>query len=337
MSATGSFQVTSLRLHQGNHEEDMDEVSSQAEELGEAAGSRRRERRRSTRRRRHTAPPPPAPTPTPPPTPPPSKEEEKKQEAPSKEEEEKQEEKQAPGFNATSWLQCESEGGSKQCAECDSTPGGMLPCKSVPSPPPGDWSNEGKGPAINEIDACPDHEILKNRKVFVQYGAGGSRCLPFFSWMSLNGLELKSRQFPGVNASHISDDVGNVVITKMAVLKPNGASANVGVLIVKRLVTHKCIGTKAGASCSADATTADTLKLGYCIKCPVKKYTKKPNCGSRCSVFSSSGAHASDDEKKAFVDECAPDAYDAATGDVKTEYECTDKDAKEATATMMSF
>ena len=120
--------------------------------------------------------------------------------------------------------------------------------------------------------------------------------MTFDGWMGLKGYELKTRRFPGAKDSHIADNVGNVVMTKLSVLKPMHASQNTGVFIFKRVVTHKCIGTKAGAPCSAGATTADVLKEGFCIKCPVKQYTKA-GCGSSCSVFSGTGAAVSDEEK----------------------------------------
>merc|ERR1712118_233487 len=87
-------------------------------------------------------------------------------------------EEEDAGFGSD-WLNCKSEGGTKECAMCD-TGGGLLPCSAV-------QANNDK----HKSSACPDDKILQTRKFFHQWGNGAGRgaCHGLDSSSSLNQFD----------------------------------------------------------------------------------------------------------------------------------------------------
>ena len=60
-----------------------------------------------------------------------------------------------------------------------------------------------------------------------------------------------------------------MVLTKVWATHPTKASKSVGIVMFKRLVTHKCTGNKP-AFCKRGDTVADVYKVGYCVNCKAK-------------------------------------------------------------------
>ena len=131
---------------------------------------------------------------------------------------------------------------------------------------------------------------------------------------ALAGIAATTYQFPAP---------GNLlVLTKAFVTHPQKAHRSVGVVMVKRLVTHTCTGST--SACKKGTTVADVFKVGVCVKCDY-------------DVFPSYQATAARDQhKKSFVETCLPRALDA-NGVVKAAFRCTGGDKKYADAALTGF
>jgi len=242
------------------------------------------------------------------------------------------------------WTQCKSEGGTKNCAKCkggDLDDNGALPCDSA------------------SVD-CPDNKLWKG-SYFFHDKPNRRRPTGKPSCSKLSGLEegyaICNYNFPGIGGN-------SLVATKVLVAHPDGASENVGVVMFKRMVMHRC--TAKSAVCKQGAQVADVFKQGFCVQCQSKKYTlsgwpvTKPDedrwakCGTRtaanewtfssqgypdpqCTLFASSEAWlATEEQKRAFATQCLPEAF-TPEGILKADYQCSKEDMKYASASIAMF
>ena len=115
----------------------------------------------------------------------------------------------------------------------------------------------------------------------------------------------------------------NQMATKITVTHPHGTSRNVGVLIFKRIVSHRCTG---GPGCAQGSMVADVYKLGWCIKC------------DRNIWRSRYGQRTTKSQRQRFSDECIARAFDA-NGKIKASFRCKkgSKDFKRAQLNIMTF
>jgi len=253
------------------------------------------------------------------------------------------------------WTQCKSEGGTKNCAKCkggDLDDNGALPCDSA------------------SVD-CPDNKLWKG-SYFFHDKPNRRRPTGKPSCSKLSGLEegyaICNYNFPGIGGN-------SLVATKVLVAHPDGASENVGVVMFKRMVMHRC--TAKSAVCKQGAQVADVFKQGFCVQCQSKKYTLScpkeytlcpiPNpdegrwagCGSQCMhaaanppwfcgarrrqaatqcmvFYSSQAKHATTEQKRAFAGQCLTEAF-TPEGIMKDDYQCSKEDMKYASASIAMF
>ena len=142
------------------------------------------------------------------------------------------------------WTQCKSEGGPKNCAKCkggDLGDNGALPCGSA------------------SVD-CPDNKLWKGQ-FFIVNGMGEGECKGSTTDAGLKGIAMTTYAFPGgICNSSAPELLRNLVATKAYVTHPHKASRNVGVVIFKRLVMHRCTGTNP-AFCKKGTEVADVFKV----------------------------------------------------------------------------
>ena len=170
---------------------------------------------------------------------------------------------------------------------------------------------------------------MKNRKYWLPYGAGGSKCVSLNQKTVTRAIATTCPNcpLPGLGGTAL-------VVTKVMVTHPHKASEPVGVVMFKRLVTHTCTGK--GTGCKADPTTgkmpvvADVHKVGFCVKC-------KTASGQDYDVFKSTHGHLAEDEhKQDFVKTCLPRAI-GTDGDILPDFKCKGKDKEYADATILAF
>jgi len=151
----------------------------------------------------------------------------------------------SPPFN---WTQCQSEGGPKNCAKCKSGAlgdNGALPCDSA------------------SVD-CPDNKLWTGSYFLHEKATTRKpRGIPTCSTLERNGVSgstMSNYDFPGGigNSSAVKLD-RNLVATKVLVAHPDGASFNVGVVMFKRMVMHRC--TAKSAVCKEGDQVADVFKV----------------------------------------------------------------------------
>lgn len=208
------------------------------------------------------------------------------------------------------WTQCVSEGGSKKCALCDDA-GGVLPCSKVEQA----YLRKGVKKMGHKSSKCLDSKVMANQRFFYVDGVtGGPSCASF----RLSALKGFAKTAFGQWAP-LGPDAN--VFTKVFVTHPQKASRSVGMILVKRVVTHHC--SKTTTSCDKGALVADVFKTGLCVKC-----TK--------DVFAHTlTAKMQQSEQEAFI-KCLPGAFKS-DGSLKNEYACTGKDVQYAQASLMSY
>jgi len=225
------------------------------------------------------------------------------------------------------WGQCISEGGSKDCAKCKGVGNGVLPCDMV----------KDKG-GHHPYNTCPDNKLWKGSVFMAEFAWGDCQALTLPA--ALGGFAITTYLFPGgicdSSAPRHPRLLGkNLVATKALVAHPNRADANVGVVMMKRVVTHRCTGIKP-AFCKKGVEVADVFKQGFCVKCKSKKYTRA-DCGNSCTVFSKTKAqYATDEERTAFINECVKEAF-TSEGVMKDDYQCSGEDLMRASASIKAF
>lgn len=201
------------------------------------------------------------------------------------------------------WSQCKSEGGSKDCAVCDTSPprgNNVLPCSKVV---------KGRGKLLDagiqggKITDCRDDDILRKRKVWIPLMGFGS-CVDLGHISSLKGI---ARTAYGLEGTDVGKD--SLVLTKIWVTHPNMAEEEVGVVMFKRIVMHKCTGRNKPSACIKGTTVADVHKDGYCIQCDE-------------AIFRRYAEATTDDMSRKFVNECLPKAVDPTTGELKANFKC---------------
>jgi hypothetical protein len=152
--------------------------------------------------------------------------------------------------------------------------------------------------------ACPDGPPLgTNLKYFFQNGqkvTGG--CLGFAdNRAAYKATSYTTYKFPTLGSS--------LVLTKGFVKHPHKSNLNIGMFGLKRLVRHRCAGTK----CRKGWDVGDVAKWAWCIKCDT-------------NVFASTdGDAATDAEKGNFMKTCVPKAINS-DGSIKTTFRCSGTD-----------
>merc|ERR1712195_195657 len=239
---------------------------------------------------------------------------------------------EAPTFD---WTQCKSEGGPKNCAKCKGgDDDGALPCGSASV-------------------KCPDNKLWKGRYFTTHYDKGLCSSLNP-NWV-IKGFTQSAYLFPGGIYNSSADKLDrNLVATKALVTHPNGASKDVGVVMFKRMVMHRCTGTNT-KFCKKGDKVADVFKQGFCVQCKRKKYTppRYPKntydgrrwaaCGSHkqrpnsCAVFAhTNSVTETKAQKGAFAGQCFTEAF-TSEGIMKDDYQCSEEDMKYASASIAMF
>jgi len=178
------------------------------------------------------------------------------------------------------WTQCTSEGGLKNCAKCKEADGnGALPCdKPLPT----------KQKNTNKASNCPDSKLWNGKFYSVNEISGKGVCESLGRPACFRASALTTYNFAGGIYNSSADLLDkNLVSTKCFITHPTSASANVGVVIFKRLVMHQCTGIRP-AFCKKGDNVADVYKQGFCVKCKPKEYDRE-GCGKKgkkCEVFS---------------------------------------------------
>merc|ERR1719498_332011 len=228
------------------------------------------------------------------------------------------------------WSQCQSEGGTKNCAVCEDSNGG-LKC------------SHASGDSISD---CKDDAIGINKKawkpVTIDPLSGGWRgeCGSFRDTEVMKGVTIINNV---VHDSIYPDSESGgrdhiIIASKQYAGHPHMLNGNVGAIIFKRVVSH----TRA----SDQKSVADVYKVGYCIKCP--QITGSQTRGSihagycrnganECSVFSNIHATKTQEyERVNFVTWCAAAAFDK-SGGLKPSYTCSESEAKPVQGLISSF
>ena len=117
-----------------------------------------------------------------------------------------------------------------------------------------------------------------------------------------------------------------MVVTKVFITHPNQANRAVGLVLVKRLVTHTCTGRT--SACKRGTIVADVFKLvsqlGVCVKC---NYDVFPHIKA---------IKANANHQWSFVNNCLLKAIDA-NGKIKVAFRCSGGDKTYSVGTVAGF
>ena len=183
---------------------------------------------------------------------------------------------------------------------------------------------------------CRDDKIVQNHKFWMlpahsksEWGnADGGLCIDLRNSIALGGTAQTARW----------DVLGNNtnVVTKVVSTHPDRARKEVGIVMMKRLITHTCTGHRP-AYCKKGTTVADVHKVGYCIKCqPIEEWYRRGSSQGDYPFKDRRAAMVRPYHRTKFVQECVSNAMDQ-DGSIKASFKCNAEDAKYAEATISGF
>lgn len=167
---------------------------------------------------------------------------------------------------------------------------------------------------------------MKNQKYF-DPGSGNesSQCLGFDSNGVFMGLTNSTYNFTAIE--------GSLVSTKVRVVSIRD---NVGLILFKRLVTHRCTGHNA-LFCSNGTTVGDVYKTSVCVRFDHDVFTSNYRLFVNAWHRQLATWDSVKSELQTFAQASLPDAINQTDGGVKEGNRCNDADMRAVTPWIVSF